>query len=182
MPKKAKGKSKARKSASRKPARKAVKKKVLKKKTAKKKTAKKKAVSKKKAQKKKVTKKTTKKKTAAKTKPARKQAVKAKPTMVKPGPPIVAVQPVEEPVQHEEAVGIVTHYYSHLNVAVVQLNKGTLKTGDAIHIKGITTDFTQQVGSMEYEHQHIDQATAGQSFGLKVKDHAREHDIVYREK
>ena len=32
---------------------------------------------------------------------------------------------------------------------------------------------------MEFEHQHIEQASAGQSFGMKVKDHVREHDIVY---
>jgi hypothetical protein len=35
---------------------------------------------------------------------------------------------------------------------------------------------------MEYEHQHVDQADAGQNIGLKVIDHAREHDIVYRVK
>jgi putative protease len=62
---------------------------------------------------------------------------------------------------------------------VIQLNKGTLKTGDTVHVKGHSTDFTQAVESMEYEHQHIDQASAGQSVGMKVKDHAREHDIVF---
>jgi hypothetical protein len=178
MPKKAKGKSKARKSVSRKPAKKAAKKKTLKKKPAKKKTAKKKAVAKKKTAKKKATK----KKAVAQAKPVRKQAVRAKQVMIQPGPASVAVQPIEEPMPREEAVGIVTHYYSHLSVAIIQLNKGTLKTGDTIHIKGLNTDFTQQAESMEFEHQHIDQATAGQSFGLKVKDHARQHDIVYLQK
>jgi len=86
---------------------------------------------------------------------------------------------VEEPSQHEEAIGTVTHYYDHLGVAIVQINKGTLKTGDTVHIKGHTADFTQSVESMEYEHQHIDQAEAGQNIGLLVKDHVREHDIVY---
>jgi hypothetical protein len=173
MPKKAKGKSKARKSASRKPAKKAAKKKILKKKPAKKKTTKKKAVAKKK---------TVKKKAAAKAKPVRKQVIRAKQVMVQPGPAGVAVQPIEEPMPREQAVGIVTHYYSHLSVAIIQLNKGTLKTGDTIRIKGLTTDFTQQAESMEFEHQHIDQALAGQSFGLKVIDHARQHDIVYLKK
>jgi len=99
--------------------------------------------------------------------------------MVEPGPAGVAVQPVEEPVQREEPVGTVTHYYSHLKVAVVQLNSGKLKIGNTIHIKGATTDFTQTVDSMEFEHQPIEQAVTGQSFGLRVKEHAREHDIVY---
>jgi putative protease len=50
---------------------------------------------------------------------------------------------------------------------------------DRVHIKGHTTDITQTVDSMEYEHQHVDAASAGQSVGIKVKDHVREHDIVY---
>lgn len=99
--------------------------------------------------------------------------------MVEPGPPTGSIPPVEEPAQHEEAVAVVTHYYSHLGVAVVQVNKGSLRTGDQVHIKGHTTDFTQQVASLEYEHQHVDEAGPGQSVGLKVSDHAREHDIVY---
>jgi hypothetical protein len=178
MPKKAKGKSKARKSASRKPATKTATKKALKKKAAKKQTTEKKVVVKKKTAKKQ----TTKKKAAAKTKPRRSQAVRAQQLIVQPGPAGVVLQPIEEPMPREEAVGVVTHYYSHLGVAIIQLNKGVLKTGDVIHIKGITTDFTQQAESLEYEHQHIDQALAGQSFGLKVRDHARQHDIVYLKK
>jgi translation elongation factor EF-Tu-like GTPase len=164
----------AKKKKGKKPAKKAVKKKVLKKKKiAKKKTAKKKAVAKKSPVKKKAAKKkAAKKKTAKKAKPAPKKVV-AKSKTAK-----ATALPGATPA-NEEALGTITHYYSHLQVALVQLNKGALKTGDVIHIKGHTTDFTQTVESMEYEHQHIDLATAGQSFGLKVKDHAREHDIVY---
>jgi len=102
--------------------------------------------------------------------------------LVKPGPPAGTVPSVEEPVSQEEAIGVITHYYSHIGVAVAQLNKGSLKIGDTIHVKGHSTDFTQTVDSMEYEHQHIDQAGAGQIIGLKVNDHTREHDIVYRVK
>jgi len=160
MPKKT-TKKKAKKSAPKKPVKKALKKKSLKKKTAKKTTSKKKA-----AKKKPLKKKTAQKKTAV-----------AK--QVKPGQAAVTGQPIEKPGHQELAVGTVTHYYSHLNVAVVQINTGVLKTGDTIRIKGITTDFIQPVDSMEFEHQPIDQATAGQNIGLRVKDHAREHDIVY---
>jgi len=98
---------------------------------------------------------------------------------VEPGPASQALPPVEEPSRHEEAIGTVTHYYSHLGVAIVQINKGSLKTGDTVHITGHSVDFTQPVESMEYEHQHIDQAEVGQSIGLRVKEHTREHDIVY---
>lgn len=175
MPKKTKGKSKAKKSVSHKPIRKkALKKKMLKKKNTKKKIAKK-AAKKKVLKKKAIKKKAARKKAASKTKPA----LQPKSTVVEPGPPPGVVPPVEEPAANEEALGTVTHYYSHLGVVVVQLNKGTLKTGDMIHVKGHSTDFIQKVESMEFEHQHVDQAGAGQSVGLKVVDHAREHDIVY---
>lgn len=167
--------------------------------SAKKKTRK--AAVKKTARKKAVKKKTTKKRTVKKavTKKARKRSATAtavkkktsraaalperlpakKPLVVEPGPPSGSIPPVEEPVQQEEAIGIVTHYYSHIGVAVVQLNKGTLRTGDTVHIKGHSTDFAQTVTSLEYEHQHVDQAAAGQAVGIKVIDHAREHDILY---
>ncbi|HUI68190.1 MAG TPA: hypothetical protein VL087_08260 [Nitrospirota bacterium] len=180
MPKNTKGKNKKKKPAPRKAVKRSAKKKALKKKvTAKKKPARKKAVTKKKAAKKKATKKAVKKKAAAKARPARKKTAPPKPLMVTPGPPSGSIPPVEEPAQNEVAAGVVTHYYSHLGVAVIQINKGEIKVGETIHIKGHTTDFTQRVDSMEYEHQHIDRAAAGRSVGLKVKDHAREHDIVY---
>ncbi len=86
---------------------------------------------------------------------------------------------MEEPATQEVAVGVVTHYYSHLGVAVVQVNTGELRPGDTIRVKGHTTDITQQIASMEYEHQHVDRAIPGQSVGIKVADHVREHDIVY---
>jgi putative protease len=74
----------------------------------------------------------------------------------------------------------VTHYYSELMVAVVQLNQGGLRVGDRIHIKGHTTDFDQTVESMEIEHQRVEQANPGEILGMKVLDHAREHDQVYK--
>ncbi len=180
MPKKTKGKNKKKKPAPRKAVKKSAKKKTLRKKvTAKKKAVKKKVVAKKKAVKKKAAKKAVKKKAGAKARPTPKRAAPPKPLMVTPGPPSGSIPPVEEPAQNEVAAGVVTHYYSHLGVAVIQVNKGEIKIGDTIHIKGHTTDFIQQVDSLEYEHQNIDVAPAGRSVGLKVNDHAREHDIVY---
>lgn len=174
MPTKKKGKSSAKKAAKRKPAKKAVKKKTLAKKSPPRKKA-----AKKKALKKKAAIKPAPKKAVKKAIPPAMPAVSAKEITVEPGPPPGPLPPLEEPARNETAVGTVTHYYSHLNVAVVQINNGELKTGDTIHIKGHSTDFMQTVESMEYEHRHVDQASAGQSVGIKVKDHAREHDIVY---
>jgi putative protease len=80
----------------------------------------------------------------------------------------------------EERLGIVTHYFSHLSVAIIQLDAGMLREGDVVHIKGHTSDFKQRVESMEVEHVRVSEAHPGQSFGLRVKEHAREHDVVYK--
>ncbi len=151
-------------------AKKKVAKKVKKKIKAKKKVAKKvkKKVAKKVA-KKKVAKKVAKKKVAKKV--AKKKVVRRA---------TAPAAPLESP--NEERVGVVAHYYSHLGVAVVELHAGVLREGDTVHIKGHTSDFTQKVDSIEIEHMHVSEARAGQSFGLKVKEHAREHDVVYRVK
>lgn len=79
-----------------------------------------------------------------------------------------------------ERVGSVVHYYGHISVAVVRVDQGALSAGDTIRIKGHTTDFTQPVDSMEIDHQPVGRVEAGQEAGLKVAQHAREHDQVYR--
>jgi translation elongation factor EF-1alpha len=76
-------------------------------------------------------------------------------------------------------IGKVEHYYTHLGVAVVELID-TLKVGDNIKVKGATSDFTQKVESMRIEKDKIQEAKSGQSVGLKVKEHARQHDVVYK--
>ncbi len=84
------------------------------------------------------------------------------------------------PVAGEERIGTVTHYYSHLSVAVVRLDSGSLRVGDTIHITGHTSDFRQRVESMEIEHQPVTEVSAGQEFGLSVTEHARDNDTVYK--
>ena len=76
-------------------------------------------------------------------------------------------------------VGKVEHYYTKFKVGVVKLS-GTLKVGDKIRIKGATTDFEQTVDSMQIEQDKIDEAKKGKSIGLKVKDHVRQNDVVYK--
>lgn len=78
----------------------------------------------------------------------------------------------------EREVGKITHYYTKIMVAVIELSD-TLKVGDIIHIKGATTDFTQPVESMQIEHEQVKEASAGESIGLKVKEHVRQHDKVF---
>ena len=152
----------------------ATKKKAKAKTTKKKKTAAPKAAVRKKAVPKKVA---VKKKTAAKTKaaPKAKRAVSRKPAAM-PKPAAPAAPP------GMERIGVVTHYYNHLSVAILKLEKGNLRVGDLIHIRGHTSDFAQPVESLEIDHVHVNEARPGQSIGLRVRDHAREHDVVYKAK
>lgn len=117
------------------------------------------------------------KRAVARRKPARKRARAAvrKPRAARPA----RVAPVET--LPGERIGVVTHYFSHLSVAVLTLDPGAkLRVGDRIHIKGHTTDFGQRVDSLQVEHQPVMEVGPNDDFGIKVIDHAREHDIVYR--
>ncbi len=76
-------------------------------------------------------------------------------------------------------VGHITHFFSKISVAVLEL-RAPLAVGDHILIKGPTTDFEQVVESMQIEHENIPKALAGQSVGLKVAEHVKERDVVYK--
>lgn len=78
----------------------------------------------------------------------------------------------------EKVLGMVDHFFGKISVAAIKV-KAPIKVGDAIHIKGHTTDFTQKVESMQIEHENVTKAKKGDDIGVKVKEHVREHDIVY---
>jgi len=79
----------------------------------------------------------------------------------------------------EKQVGSIKHYYDHIGVGVVEVS-GNLKTGDHIHIKGGSTDFSQEVSSMQVEHKQIDAAKKGDIVGMKVDKEVEEKDAVYK--
>lgn len=106
---------------------------------------------------------------------AKPQSSAARPAAAPPAKPEVSAAPPAG-----ERIGVVEHYYSHLSVAVIKVESGTLREGEVIHIKGHTSDFTQRVESLEVEHAQVNEAHAGQSVGMRVKEHAREHDVVYK--
>ena len=117
------------------------------------------------------------KKTPRKASPPRKaKPIPAKPTSVRPTPTPRRPQPVPA----EQRIGVVTHYYSHLSVAIVRLVSGTLHVGDMIHIRGHTTDFSQKVESIEVNHAPATEVGPNEDFGIKVVEHAREHDVVFK--
>ena len=79
----------------------------------------------------------------------------------------------------EKKVGVVTHYFTHLGVAAVKLTDEPLCVGDDIHVVGHTSDFRQTVDSMQIEHERVKEARIGDEIGIKVAEHAREHDEVF---
>ena len=77
-------------------------------------------------------------------------------------------------------IGKVTHYFSKIGVAVIELSD-KLSVGDTIRIAGgEETDFTQTVDSMEIEHEKMEKAKAGDPIGIKVKEKVREGYKVYK--
>ena len=80
----------------------------------------------------------------------------------------------------EIEIGIVTHYFGHLNVAAIQLTNGELSVGDAIHVKGHTADFTCTVDSMQVDHASVAKAKKGDGVGLRVPAKVHERDKVYK--
>ena len=82
----------------------------------------------------------------------------------------------------EEAIieiGQVTHFFSKINVAVVELAL-PLSVGEKILIKGPLTEFDQTVDSMQIDRTEIRRAEGGQNVGLKLARIAREKDVVYK--
>jgi putative protease len=122
-------------------------------------------------------------------KPARKAAARraapkaAKPTVRKraarPAAKPKPAGPPERPAPGER-IGVVTHYYGNPMVAIVKLEAGSLRVGDSIHIRGHTSDFSQRVESLQVEHAAVNEVGPNDDFGIKVVQHAREHDVVYK--
>ena len=80
----------------------------------------------------------------------------------------------------EQLVGTVTHYFGKAQVAAIEITEGELHVGDTIHVIGHTSDFTQQIESMEIDRAPVESAGVGDQIGVRVAEHAREHDKVYR--
>jgi len=80
----------------------------------------------------------------------------------------------------EKKIGVITHYFGLLGVGIIKLEEEGLKVGDNLHFKGHTTDFQQTVESIQIEHKEVQEAKVGDSAGVKVSEHVREHDEVLK--
>lgn len=80
----------------------------------------------------------------------------------------------------EVRIGEITHFFSRIQVVVLQITAGTLSVGDNIHVQGKNTDFSQAVESLQIESVDVRSAHKGQLVGLKVRKKAKPGDKVYK--
>ena len=73
----------------------------------------------------------------------------------------------------QKPIGEVTHYYGGLGVAIVKFNRN-VEVGETVQFKGASTDFTQKIDSMQFDHKDIQSAKKGQEVGIKTKEKVRE--------
>lgn len=76
-------------------------------------------------------------------------------------------------------VGDITHYFNRIQVAVLEVKSGSIKSGQQIHIKGAKSDFIQSVNSMQVESVDVKSAKKGDIIGLKVKKEVQIGDKVF---
>ena len=79
----------------------------------------------------------------------------------------------------EERIGTVTHYFAEPEVGAIAL-EGRLEVGDTVTFRGATTDFRQEIASMEVDHQPVEAAFDGDEVAVRVEERVREGDEVFR--
>ena len=80
----------------------------------------------------------------------------------------------------EVELGKVTHYFPQIQVAAVELNADELRLGDSIRVLGATSNFTQEIHSMEIDHTPVERVPAGEIVAIQVIERARVGDLVFR--
>lgn len=78
----------------------------------------------------------------------------------------------------KKLIGKVSHYFSKISVAGIQLIE-PLAVGDKISIEGATTKFEEIIDSMQIDNATVTLAKAGDNIGIKVKDKTRVGDDVF---
>lgn len=116
-----------------------------------------------------VIKKKTPKKKLIRKKPLKKKIVKKK----------IIKKAAAKPKKIKGVIGVITHYFPKVRAAVIKL-KTPLSVGDSVKIKGHTTDFAQQVTSLQIDRVPIQTAKKGQEIGLLVESRVRRKDLVLK--
>ena len=79
----------------------------------------------------------------------------------------------------EEPIGSISDFFAKPVVAGIEMT-GSISIGDKIHITGHTTDIEMTIDSMQMNNANVQEASAGDSVGIKVPDRVRRGDSVYK--
>ena len=79
----------------------------------------------------------------------------------------------------DEVVGKFANYFAKAQVVVIKL-EARVEIGEVLHFRGHTTDFNQEIISMEMDHEPIESAEAGSEVAIQVDERVRRRDKVYR--
>ena len=80
----------------------------------------------------------------------------------------------------ELLVGRVTHFFPAIQVAGIDVTAGEIRLGDTIRVVGHTSDFVQEVRSMQVDHSPVETAGVGDQVGIELVERARVKDLVFR--
>lgn len=81
----------------------------------------------------------------------------------------------------DKPIGEVTHFYGGLGVAIVKFRQD-VPAGADVTFQGATTDFSQNLKSLELDRKPVMKAPKGKEIGIKVGKKVREGDGVYLNK
>ncbi len=79
----------------------------------------------------------------------------------------------------EEKIGEVVKFFAKPSVAAIKITSGELNVGDTVKFTGHTTDFEDNIDSMEINNESIEKAVEGDYIGVKVADRVRPGDEVF---
>ncbi|MDD3656131.1 MAG: translation elongation factor-like protein [Atribacterota bacterium] len=77
-------------------------------------------------------------------------------------------------------IGRVIDYFAKIGVAAIDIDSGEIKVGDTLYFSGHTTDFEQEIESMQIDREPVNSAQAGDSVGIRIKERVRDGDEVYK--
>lgn len=78
----------------------------------------------------------------------------------------------------KEKIGVVTHFFPKVSVAVVKLDK-TIAVGQRVSIERGGEAFEQTIDSMQVEHKPLQKAEAGSEIAIKTVQETKAGAVVY---
>jgi hypothetical protein len=106
----------------------------------------------------------------------KKKAAKALPAV--PKTPVSEITP-EQAIIGAVFLGKVQDFHANLSIATLVL-EAPLSVGDAIRIKGHSTDLTQKIDHIEVDRKSVPSGAPGEGVGLRLADKVRIGDAVYK--